>query len=142
MVGLIVPSDSEFLLNASGANTKASPFVVAIKMAGIKGLPSVFNIVITLAVLSVANSCAFGSTRTMQALAARGMGPKFLAYVDKRGRPLWCVVIQLVFGLLAFANEATENGPEFFYWLLALSGLANFFIVSTIITRTAFEDCI
>ena len=101
-------------------------------MAGIKGLPSVFNIVITLAVLSVANSCAFGSTRTMQALAAQGMGPKFLAYVDKRGRPLWCVILQLVFGLLAFANEAKDSGPTFFYWLLALSGLANFFIWGSI----------
>jgi amino acid transporter len=64
-----VPSDNEDLLNASGANTKYSPFVIAIQLAGVKGLPSVFNVVITIAVLSVANSCTFGSTRTFQALA-------------------------------------------------------------------------
>jgi len=90
------------------------------------------NVVITISVLSVANSSAFASTRTMQALAAQGMAPKFLAYVDKTGRPLWCVVIQLAFGLLAFANEATDGGPTFFNWLLALSGLANFFIWGSI----------
>ncbi|KXS97299.1 hypothetical protein AC578_4566 [Pseudocercospora eumusae] len=132
ILGLNVPSDSDVLLNSHGANTKASPFVYAMVLAGIKGLPSVFNVVICLSVLSVANSSAYGSTRTMQALAAHGMGPKFLAYIDKSGRPLWCVLIQLSFGLLAFVNEATNGGPQFFNWLLALTGLANFFIWATI----------
>jgi len=132
LIGLIVPSNSDVLLNSSGANTKASPFVLAIELAGIKGLPTVFNVVITISVLSVANSSAFGSTRTMQALAAQGMAPKFLAYVDKAGRPLPCIIIQLCFGLIAFANEATHGGPVFFDWLLALSGLANFFIWGSI----------
>lgn len=132
IIGLIVPSNSDVLLNSSGANTKASPFVYAIQLAGIKGLPSVFNTVITISVLSVANSCAFGSTRTIHALASHGMAPKFLAYVDKHGRPLPCVILQLVFGLLAFVNEATTNGAIFFNWLLALSGLANFFIWGSI----------
>ncbi|KAF7196573.1 putative amino-acid permease P7G5.06 [Pseudocercospora fuligena] len=132
ILGLIVPSDSDVLLNSHGANTKASPFVYAMVLAGIKGLPSVFNVVICLSVLSVANSSAFGSTRTIQALAAHGMAPKALAYIDKRGRPVWCVFIQLSFGLLAFVNEATDGGPQFFNWLLALTGLANFFIWATI----------
>ncbi len=76
--------------------------MLAIQDAGIQVLPSIFNAVITIAVISVANSCTFGSTRTMQALAERGMALSFLSYVDKAGRPLWCVVIQIAFGLLAF----------------------------------------
>ena len=131
IVGLILPSNDPDLLGSSGANTKASPFVLAIQMAGVSGLPSVFNAVITMSVLSVANSCTFGSTRTMQALAARGMGPKFLCYIDSKGRPLWCVVIQLCFGLLAFVNEATA-GSTFFTWLLSLSGLSYFFVWGSI----------
>lgn len=126
IVGLILPSDDPNLLGSSGSDTKASPFVLSIQLAGVKGLPSVFNAIITMSVLSVANSCTFGSTRTMQALAARGMGPKFLMYIDKKGRPLWCIVIQLIFGLLAFVNEATA-GSTFFTWLLSLSGLSYFF---------------
>ena len=132
ILGLIVPSDSNILLNSHGANTKASPFVYAMVLAGIKGLPSVFNVVICLSVLSVANSATFGSTRTLQALAAQGMAPKFLVYIDKHGRPIWSIIIQLLFGLLAFANEATDGGSKFFNWLLALGGLANFFIWGTI----------
>ncbi|KAL8708689.1 MAG: hypothetical protein Q9225_007565 [Loekoesia sp. 1 TL-2023] len=131
IVGLILPSDSEDLLGASGANTKASPFVLAIQMAGVKGLPSVFNAVITISVLSVANSCTYGSTRTMQALGIRGMGPKFLTYIDKKGRPLWCVVIQIAFGFLAFIGEAS-NGSTVFTWLLSLSGLSYFFVWGSI----------
>jgi len=89
------------------------------------------NVVICLSVLSVANSCAFGSTRTMQALALEGMGPKFLAYVDKHGRPIWCVIIQLLFGFLAFLGEGNE-GETVFDWLLAFSGIGDFFIWGTI----------
>lgn len=123
ILGLILPYDDERLMGSSGANTKASPFVLAIQDAKIKVLPSIFNAVITISVLSVANSCTFGSTRTMQAMAERGMAPKSLSYVDKKGRPLWCVAIQLAFGLLAYIGESGKSG-EVFGWLLALTGLA------------------
>jgi amino acid transporter len=114
-----------------GANSKYSPYVIAIRLAGIKVLPSIFNVVITVSVISVENSCTFGSTRTMQALAERGMGPKQLAYVDKKGRPLYGVVIQLLFGLLAFIGESNKQDIVF-NWLLALSGLSFFFIWAAI----------
>ncbi|KAK3902015.1 amino acid permease/ SLC12A domain-containing protein [Staphylotrichum tortipilum] len=127
IVGLILPASDERLLGSSGANTKASPFVLAIQDAGIAVLPSIMNAVITISVISVANSCTFGSTRTMQALAEQGMAPKFLAYIDKQGRPLWCVVIQLAFGLLAYVGLAAE-GSTVFNWLLAISGLSYFFV--------------
>ncbi|ETI26885.1 hypothetical protein G647_09984 [Cladophialophora carrionii CBS 160.54] len=131
IMGLIVPNSSPDLLNSSGANTKASPFVLAIEYAGVRGLPSVFNAVITISVMSVANSCTYGSTRTMQALAQGGMGPKFLSWIDKKGRPVWPVVIQMAFGLLAFINEA-ETGSTVFNWLLALTGLSSFFVWGSI----------
>ncbi|KAF2084759.1 AAT family amino acid transporter [Saccharata proteae CBS 121410] len=131
IIGLIVPSDDPNLLNASGANTKYSPFVIAIKLAGIKALPSIFNVVICISVLSVANSATFGSTRTFQALAANGMAPKFLAYVDKHGRPISAVALQILVGFLAFINEA-KDGDTIFTWLLALSGLSNFFVWGSI----------
>jgi len=131
VLGLIVPSNSDVLLGSSGANTKASPFVYAIQLAGIKVLPSIFNAVITVAVISVANSATYASTRTIQALAMNGMAPKFLAYVDKKGRPLPTIILQLILGLLAFANLA-EGGQPLFGWLLALSGLAFFFVYLSI----------
>ncbi len=126
IIGLILPSDSTALLGSSGANTKASPFVLSIQVAGINGLPSVFNAVISVAVISVANSSSFASTRTMQALASTKMAPKILAYIDKKGRPLYCIIIHLCFGLLAFIAEA-KDGTTVFLWLLSFTGLSSFF---------------
>jgi amino acid transporter len=71
LVGLIVPSNAAGLSDP-GAESRHSPFVVAIQLAGIKALPSIFNTVILISVMSVANSCTFGSTRTFQALAQNG----------------------------------------------------------------------
>ncbi|EXJ81453.1 hypothetical protein A1O3_07745 [Capronia epimyces CBS 606.96] len=109
ILGSILPSNDEHLLGASGANTKASPIVLAIQMAGVKALPSVFNAVITISVISVSNSCIYASSRTIQALAANGMAPRFLRYIDQAGRPLWCIVLQLLFGCIAFIGEASAS---------------------------------
>ncbi|KAF3391693.1 hypothetical protein F1880_007402 [Penicillium rolfsii] len=131
MVGLLVPYTDPRLLNASDSDTKDSPFVIAIIDAGIPVLPSIFNTVITLSVISVANSCTFGSTRTLQALAERGMSPKIFAYVDKKGRPVYAVLLQILFGLLAFIGESAQEGTVF-TWLLSLSGLSYFFVWGSI----------
>ncbi|KAK5400825.1 hypothetical protein LTR06_011209 [Exophiala xenobiotica] len=130
LVGLIVPENSP-LYSGEGSESRHSPFVIAIQLAGIKVLPSIFNAVILIAVMSVANSCTFGSTRTIQALAANGMGPKILAYVDKKGRPVSVVILQLLFGCLAFINLAKDGGT-IFNWLLSLSGLSILFIYGSI----------
>ncbi|KAI0128480.1 amino acid permease [Xylariales sp. AK1849] len=131
ILGLIIPYTDDRLVNSSGANSKASPFVLAIQDAGITALPSIFNAVITISVISVANSCTFGSTRTLQAMAQRGMAPKFLAYVDKKGRPLWCIALQLAFGLLGYIGVAADHSTVF-TWLLSLSGLSYFFVWGSI----------
>jgi len=131
ILGLIVPYNNPNLLNASNGSTKYSPFVIAIRSANIKVLPSIFNAIITISVISVANSCTFGSTRTMQALAERGMAPGFLAYVDSKGRPLWGIALQLAFGLLAFIGESDQESVVF-NWLLAISGLSDFFVWGSI----------
>jgi amino acid transporter len=130
LIGLIVPADSD-LFSAPGSTSRHSPFVIAIQLAGIKYLPSIFNAVILISVMSVANSCTYGSTRTMQALAANGMGPKLFTYIDKKGRPISVIVLQLLFGCLAFINLA-PNGGDIFTWLLSLSGLSILFIYGSI----------
>ncbi|KAF2716029.1 amino acid permease [Polychaeton citri CBS 116435] len=126
ILGIIVPSNSNQLLNSSTSNTKDSPFVLAIRLAGIKVLPSIFNAIITVSVISVANTCTFGSSRTLQALALHGMAPRWLRYVDGKGRPLVCILIQLAFGCIAYVT-ASSSGETIFNWLLSLSGLSSFF---------------
>jgi len=126
ILGLIVPSDNEDLSHAGGGETRYSPFVLSFKLAGIKVLPSIFNAIITISVLSVANSCSYASTRTIQALCAQGMGPKWGAKIDKKGRPWVVLIFALAIGCLAYVNVAPQGGT-IFTWLLSISGLSNFF---------------
>lgn len=72
LVGLIVPANSPLYADPGG-ESRRSPFVIAIELARIKALPSIFNAMILISVMSVANSCTFGSTRTFQALAQHGV---------------------------------------------------------------------
>ncbi|KAI8298048.1 putative amino-acid permease [Colletotrichum sp. SAR11_240] len=131
IMGLIVPSDSDVLLGASGANTKASPFVLAVQLARIEVLPHIINGVITLAVISVANSCTYGSTRVLQALAQSGRAPAIFARVDKDGRPIYCVALQVAFGFISFITIAAD-GKTVFSWLLAVTGLSGQFAYASI----------
>jgi amino acid transporter len=127
LLGLIVPYNSDGLSTSAGSgDTRYSPFVLSFQIAGIKALPSIFNAVITLSVISVANSCTFASTRTIQALCEKGMGPSWGAKIDKKGRPWVALIVVLLFGCLAYINEAND-GSTIFTWLLSISGLSNFF---------------
>jgi len=127
ILGIIISSSDDDLSKASSSgDTKYSPFVLAIQRANIKALPSIFNAVITISVISVANSSAYGSTRTIQALCQQGMGPSWGAKIDSKGRPWVALIVVLAFGLLAYINEAKDGG-QVFDWLLALSGLSSFF---------------
>lgn len=65
-------------------------------------------------------------------MALEGMAPKLLGRVDKKGRPIPTIILQLCFGLLAYVNESSTGGGKLFTWLLALSGLANFFVYGSI----------
>lgn len=127
LVGLLVPYTDKRLLGGNGPQpSKASPFVISIRDAGIAGLPSVFNAVILVAVLSVGNSAVYGSSRTLAALAEQNQAPKILAYIDRRGRPIVAIGIASVLGFLAFF-AGSNLWESAFNWLLALSGLSSVF---------------
>ena len=127
LVGLLVPYTEERLLTASASSdAKASPFVIAINNAGISGLDSVMNVVIMIAVLSVGNSSIYGSSRTLAALAEQNQAPKFFAYIDRKGRPLFSILFASAIGFLAYLAASDKQG-EAFNWMLALSGLSSIF---------------
>lgn len=124
IVSMLVPYTDPNLGTASDGS--ASPFVIAIKNAGVSGLPSVFNVVIILAVLSVANSSVYGCSRTLTALAQVGMAPKIFKYIDREGRPMVSILVTIAFGLLCFLS-AYDGYGKVFDWLLAFSGLSSIF---------------
>ncbi|ODV86341.1 hypothetical protein CANARDRAFT_27572 [[Candida] arabinofermentans NRRL YB-2248] len=126
LIGLLVPYTDDSLFSSSSVDATASPFVIAIKRGGISGLPSVMNVVIMVAVLSVGNSSVFGCSRSIASLAEQGFAPKICGYIDREGRPLVGVAISLIFGLLSYLAASPKEG-DVFTWLLALSGLSSVF---------------
>lgn len=125
LICFLVPYNDPRLLGNSGSS--ASPFVVAIANGGIKILPSIFNAVILLSVVSVANAAVFATYKPLVAIAEAGHGPKFLAYVDRKGRPIFSILVALASGLLGFIG-ASNNQETVFLWLMAISGLSCMFI--------------
>ena len=127
LIGCLVPyTDRRLLTGSSSYDASASPFVIAIEDAGIKVLPSIFNAVILCAVLSAGNSSVYGASRTLCGLAELGQAPKIFKFIDRKGRPLPAVALSVLIGLIAYISCA-KAGIQVFEWLLALSGLSNFF---------------
>ncbi|KAI5964339.1 uncharacterized protein KGF55_002281 [Candida pseudojiufengensis] len=124
LLGTLVNANDPELLGGSGSS--ASPFVIAIRQGGINGLPSVFNVVILVALLAIANSAVYGFSRTILALAEQGLAPRIFAYVDRKGRPLFGILVSAIVGLLSFVS-ASKYQEEVFAWLVALSGLSTLF---------------
>ena len=125
LIGFIVPKNLPKLMNGTSDNS-ASPFVIAINDAGVKGLDSVFNAVILIALLSIGNSAVYGFSRTMLGLAKEELAPKIFLYVDRKGRPLVGIAVCAIIGLISFVAASPKQG-EVFAWLMALSGLLTLF---------------
>ena len=64
IIGLLVPYNHPDL-NLKANNAAKSPFVIAIKTAGIKGLPSVINAALLTSAWSAASSDLYSSSRAL-----------------------------------------------------------------------------
>ena len=131
IIGLCVPYTDPRLISSSSVDASASPFVIAIKNAGINALPSIMNVVIMIAVLSVGNSSVYGSSRTLAALADQGQAPQFFGYIDRKGRPMVGIIISALIGLLGYL-AVSDAQDDAFVWMLAISGLSSIFTWASI----------
>ncbi|GMG39538.1 unnamed protein product [[Candida] boidinii] len=90
-VGILVASnDPQLLASISSGKSvaSASPYVIAIQNMGIKGLPSVVNVVIILSAFSAGNSYYYCASRQLYSLAKKGFAPKCFLICSKEGIPL------------------------------------------------------
>ncbi|KAL6450694.1 GAP2 General amino-acid permease GAP2 [Candida maltosa Xu316] len=131
MIGFVVSYKTPELQQGQkfSSNVNASPFVIAIRHAQIKALPSIMNVVVILTVLSVGNASVYASTRVLSGIGALQQGPSFLSFIDRKGRPMGCLLLQFSFGLLAYliCIPGDNVAIQIFDWLLSLSGLSALF---------------
>ncbi|KAH8113435.1 amino acid permease [Phellopilus nigrolimitatus] len=125
VIGLLVASNNPGLnLTGSGAKTATgSPFVIAIKAAGIGGLPHVINAALLTAAWSAASSDLYTSSRAIYGLALSKNAPKIFAYTTKRGLPLVAIGFCSAFALLAYMGVNGSSG-KVFQWFVNMTSVA------------------
>ncbi|MED1227789.1 amino acid permease [Bacillus nakamurai] len=105
------------------AGVVESPFVVVFEQIGIPYAADIMNFVILIALLSVANSGLFASTRILYAMANEGQAFKALGKTNKRGVPLNALIVTLAVACLSLLSKVAA--PETVYmFLLSLAGLS------------------
>ncbi|PWY84784.1 hypothetical protein BO70DRAFT_361183 [Aspergillus heteromorphus CBS 117.55] len=124
LIGILVsPSDPSLDLSSTAAK---SPFVIAIKNAGISVLPSIINAALLTSAWSAGCADLFVSSRALYGLAARGQAPKIFLKTRKDGLPWVCVLFCGSFSLLSFmAASSGKAGTVFGYFsnMTAICGM-------------------
>ncbi|KAK4561380.1 amino acid transporter [Recurvomyces mirabilis] len=144
LLGMVVPYNSKELAFATKASSSAaaSPFVVAIKLAGIQTLPGFLNGCILIFVFSAANSDLYIASRTLHGLALKRQAPGFLARTDKRGVPFFALGASALVCCLAFMSVSTSSKVVFTYFvnLVSIFGLLTW--ISILVSHIYFKKAL
>ena len=124
MVGLVVPYNDPLLLSGNSNNASASPYVIAIQNAGIKGMPHFINAVLLTVTWSAGQSDLYAASRTIYGLALEGRAPRFLARCTKTGVPIWAVTISALYAPLAYMGVGAVGAAKAFEYLYDISAVS------------------
>jgi len=133
-IGVLVPYDNPMLLSAQKGHVKsaaASPWVIAINIAGIPVLPHIINAVILSSASSSANAFLYSGSRYLYALAQNRQAPRFLLTCSKSGVPYYCVMITASISLLTYMSCASGSSTVF-QWFQNLTTIAGLFTWSAV----------
>ncbi|KAH7324915.1 amino acid permease/ SLC12A domain-containing protein [Stachybotrys elegans] len=121
-ISVLVPYDDERLA-ASG--TARSPFVIAIKEAGIPVLDSIVNSMIMLSAITAGNSFLYQSSRNLYSLAVTGDAPAIFKRTNKHGLPWVAVLASTAFTPLAYLSLGSTS-LTVFNWLINITNTSGF----------------
>jgi amino acid transporter len=127
MIGLCVRRSDPNLLqaNSEGSGTAAqSPFVVVIKVAGVKVLDHIINAVVLTSAFSSGNEFLFASSRALFMLSQQGQAPRFFSKILKNGVPIYALAFTSLFSLLAYLN-VSSGAETVFNWLSNITTLGS-----------------
>ncbi|OQE03819.1 hypothetical protein PENSOL_c001G03459 [Penicillium solitum] len=124
LIGILVSPHNTNLLGSSGI--AASPFIIAIEQAGIKGLPDLLNVIILFAVAAIAAESFFIASRILQSMAHQGLISPYLAKVDSRGRPRVSLAITGALCIILTYINLSEEGITVFNWLAQIASTGYF----------------
>ncbi|KNZ63551.1 hypothetical protein VP01_1129g8 [Puccinia sorghi] len=129
-VGLLVPSTSPDLLGGTG-DASSSPFVIAIKAAGITVLPDLINVVILVSAISAASSKLYGGSRVLFGLSKDGMAPQVFSKCNSSGLPIWSLMATCSAAALSYMclNNKASLAFQWFQNISAMTGILTWWAV-------------
>lgn len=125
-VGIICPYNDPEMLQAladGAGGAAASPYVVAMNRMGIKGLPSVVNAAILIAIFSAGNSYFYCSSRTLYGMSLAGHAPKIFSYCTKNGVPLVANLVVAAVAMLSFL-QMSNTANQILTWFVSFGTAA------------------
>ncbi|CAK5263389.1 unnamed protein product [Mycena citricolor] len=128
LVGMCISQTQPDLLqaNAEGSGTAAeSPFVIIIRVAGIKVLPHIINAVVLTSAFSSGNEFLYSSSRSLFMLAQEGKAPRIFAKVLKNGVPIYALAFSALFALLGYLACGQSGANQAFNWLSNITTLGS-----------------
>ncbi|RND22753.1 amino acid permease [Klebsiella quasipneumoniae subsp. similipneumoniae] len=101
--------------------TGHSPFTWVFERAGLPTAGTFMTLVIFSAALSAANSAIYASSRTLWSMANDGMAPQMLRKVNRKGVPVRCILLTVVFALVSMLTRYVPAQSLYLY-LIASTG--------------------
>ncbi|KAK4504585.1 hypothetical protein PRZ48_005501 [Zasmidium cellare] len=140
LLGLVVPYNSKRLAFAANASTSAaaSPFVVAVQLAGIKVLPGLLNGALLIFCISASNTDLYVATRTLHGLAIKGQAPALLAKTSSTGVPYYALGVSALGACISFMNAGTNSAQVFTYLVDAVSVFGLLTWISILVSHICF----
>lgn len=135
-ITLLVPSDNENLLSGSGV--AASPFVIAVNEAGIKGIPHILNAGMICGILAISAESIYLASRVLRTMSHKKLIPETFAAVDSRGRPRWALAVTCLVALVLTYINCSGGGITAFNWLISITS-SSAFINWLIVSFTSFR---
>jgi len=128
LAGMCISRSDPNLLQANQAATGTaaqSPFVIVIHTSGIKTLDHIVNAVILTSAFSSGNEFLYASSRALFMLSQQGQAPWFFGKLLSNGVPIWSVLFNAMFALLAYLNCGQGGATDAFNWLSNITALGS-----------------
>lgn len=126
-------SNNEALVAASAAGkagAAASPWVIGIQLVGVHGVSDLVNAVIMTAAWSCGNGFVYGAIRSTYSASLAGYLPRFFSKCLKNGAPIYCVILTVAVGGLAYLSVSKSTATVFNWFVnLATTGLLCTYLV-------------
>ncbi|KAF4984882.1 hypothetical protein FZEAL_35 [Fusarium zealandicum] len=103
----IVCASNDPSLTASG--TASSPFVIAIRNAGIPVLDSIVNAMILLSAITAGNAFLYSASRNLYSLSKAGNAPEIFKRCNSHGLPYVSVAVTSCLGGLAYLSLSSTS---------------------------------